>query len=35
VTEGELILMRDPIDVLKAFENGVSFLTEGISSAQL
>ena len=31
--------MRDPLDVLKAFENGienvVSFLTEGISSAQL
>lgn len=39
VTEGELILVRDPLDVLKAYENGienvVSFLTEGISSAQL
>ena len=39
VKEGELILVRDPIDVLKAFGNGienvVSFFTEGISSAQL
>ena len=37
--EGELVLVRDPLDVLKAYENGienvVSFLTEGISSAQL
>jgi hypothetical protein len=39
VKDGELILVRDPIDVLKAYDNGienvVSFLTEGISSAQL
>ena len=39
VKEGELVLVRDPIDVLKAYDNGienvVSFLTEGISSAQL
>jgi DNA primase len=39
VKEGELTLVRDPLDVLKAYENGienvVSFLTEGISSAQL
>ena len=39
VKEGELILVRDPLDVLKAYDNGienvVSFLTEGISSAQL
>ncbi|MDR3571041.1 MAG: CHC2 zinc finger domain-containing protein [Candidatus Pacebacteria bacterium] len=39
VNDGELILVRDPIDVLKAYDNGienvVSFLTEGISSAQL
>jgi DNA primase len=39
VKEGELILVRDPLDVLKAFENGienvVSFLTDSISSAQL
>ena len=37
--EGELVLVRDPLDVLKAFENGienvVSFFTEAISSAQL
>jgi hypothetical protein len=39
VKEGELFLVRDPLDVLKAYnsgvENVVSFLTEGISSAQL
>jgi len=39
VTEGDLVLVRDPLDVLKAYENGienvVSFLTESISSAQL
>ena len=39
VKDGELILVRDPLDVLKAFESGienvVSFLTEGISSEQL
>jgi hypothetical protein len=39
VTEGELYLVRDPLDVLKAFENGienvVSFLTEGITAQQL
>ncbi len=39
VKEGELVLVRDPLDVLKAFENGienvVSFFTESISSAQL
>ncbi len=39
VKEGELFLVRDPLDVLKAFESGVenvvSFLTEGISSPQL
>jgi DNA primase len=39
VKEGELFLVRDPLDVLKAFDSGVenvvSFLTEGISSAQL
>ncbi|MGA2795839.1 MAG: hypothetical protein ABSE69_20490 [Roseiarcus sp.] len=39
VKEGELFLVGDPLDVLKAFDSGVenvvSFLTEGISSAQL
>ena len=39
VGEGELFLVRDPLDVLKAYENGienvVAFLTDGISSAQL
>jgi hypothetical protein len=39
VAEGELYLVRDPLDVLKAFENGienvVSFLTEGITAQQL
>ena len=39
VRDGELILVRDVIDVLKASENGienvVSFLTETVSSAQL
>ena len=39
VKAGELVLVRDPLEVLKAHENGienvVSFLTEGISSAQL
>jgi DNA primase len=39
VKEGELVLVRDPLDVLKAYENGienvVSFLTEVISSVQL
>ena len=39
VNAGELVLVRDPLDVLKASENGienvVSFFTEGISSAQL
>ena len=39
VKAGELVLVRDPLDVLKAYENGienlVSFLTESISSAQL
>ena len=39
VAEGELYLVRDPLDVLKAFENGienvVSFLTEGIAAQQL
>jgi DNA primase len=39
VKDGELILVRDPLDVLKAFESGienvVSFLTQGISSEQL
>jgi DNA primase len=39
VGEGELFLVRDPVDVLKAndsgIENVVSFLTETISSAQL
>ena len=37
--EGELILVGDPLDVLKAYDNGienvVSFLTEGVSNAQL
>jgi hypothetical protein len=39
VKDGELILVRDPLDVQKAFESGIenviSFLTEGISSEQL
>ena len=39
VKAGELILVRDPVDVLTAYENGienvVSFLTESVSSAQL
>lgn len=39
VKEGELFLVREPLDVLKAADNGienvVSFLTEGITSAQL
>jgi DNA primase len=39
VGEGELFLVRDPLDVLKANDSGidnvVSFLTETISSAQL
>ena len=39
MAEGELYLVRDPLDVLKAFENGienvVSFLTEGITAQQL
>ena len=39
VKPGELVLVGDPLDVLKAHENGienvVSFLTESISSAQL
>ena len=39
VAEGELYLVRDPLDALKAFENGienvVSFLTEGITAQQL
>lgn len=39
VAEGELYLVRDPLDVLKAFEYGienvVSFLTEGITAHQL
>jgi len=37
--DGELYLVRDPLDVLKAFEAGienvVSFLTEGIAAQQL
>jgi DNA primase len=36
---GELVLVRDPLDVLKAAEDGIEnvvcFFTEGISSAQL
>ena len=39
VAEGELYLVRDPLDALKAFENGienvVSFLTEDITAQQL
>jgi DNA primase len=39
VTGGQLYLVRDPIEVLKAFEAGienvVSFLTEGITAQQL
>jgi hypothetical protein len=39
VVEGELYLMRDPLDVLRAVENGatnaVCFLTEIISAHQL
>jgi DNA primase len=39
VMEGELYLVRDPLDVLKAFESGiehvVSFLTDGITAQQL
>jgi len=39
VSEGELYLVRDPLDVLKAFENGienvVAFLTDGITAQQL
>jgi DNA primase len=39
VKEGELFLVRDPLDVLRAYDSGVenvvSFLTDGISSAQL
>src|ERR1700730_9371333 len=39
VMEGELYLVRDPLDVLKAFESGienvVSFRTEGITAQQL
>ena len=39
VKEGGAVLVRDPLDVLKAFDSGVenvvSFLTRGISSAQL
>jgi hypothetical protein len=39
VVEGELYLVRDPLDVLKAVENGiqnvVSFLTEGITRNSL
>ena len=38
-TEGELVLVRDPLDVLKAYEGGIEnvvcFFTEAISSAQL
>lgn len=37
--EGELVLVRDPLDVLKAYEGGIEnvvcFFTEAISSAQL
>ncbi len=37
--EGELVLIRDPLDVLKAYEGGIEnvvcFFTEAISSAQL
>jgi DNA primase len=39
ITEGELYLTRDPLDVLLAYQNGienvVSFLTEEISAEQL
>ena len=39
VKEGELILVRDPLDVLKAYEAGIEnvicFFTDGISSAEL
>jgi DNA primase len=39
VTEGELHLVRDPLDVMKAYENGVenvvAFLTEGVTAQQL
>ncbi len=39
VKESELALVRDPLDVLKAYEGGIEnvvcFFTEGISSAQL
>ena len=39
VTAGPLYLVRDPLQVLIAFENGVenvvSFLSEGISAQQL
>jgi hypothetical protein len=39
VAKGDLYLVRTPLDVLKAWDNGadnvVSFLTEGVTSAQL
>ena len=39
ITEGDLFLVRDPLQVLTAFENGiknvVAFLTEGIRARQL
>ena len=39
VVSGQLYLVRDPIDVLKAYQSGcgnvVSFLTEDISGIQL
>jgi hypothetical protein len=39
VAEGELYLVRDPLEVLRVYESGVtncvSFLTEGICAQQL
>jgi hypothetical protein len=39
VTEGELHLVRDPLDVMRAYENGVdnvvAFLTEAVTAQQL
>jgi hypothetical protein len=39
VKSGEMFIVRDPLEVLKAYESGVenvvSFLTDNVSSAQL
>jgi hypothetical protein len=39
ITEGELHLVRDPLDVMRAHENGVdnvvAFLTEAVTAQQL